>query len=179
MVGSVSPDQRCALYFSGLDALEQRVEEERLLTIARNLQPPSVHGPVQGQTPIDKQDIVPRVAAKRHVGTAVGYRLYLKAVLADQYVLPYGSGAGDVEAITDRRRETRCRTKGVGQPPLCQAHQHRQRALGHSGSRIEGRTNIPPMHYELLEPEAHVITCGQDATTMEAGLVPVLSLQAH
>src|SRR6266571_3815314 len=109
MVGSVSPDQRCALHFPGLDALEQRVEEERLPAIAFKPQPPSVHGPVQGQTPIDKQDIVPRVAAKRHVGTAVGYRLYLKAVLADQYVLPYGGGAEDVEAITNRGRETRCR----------------------------------------------------------------------
>src|SRR6266481_8927024 len=51
----------------GLDALEQHIEEERLLAIALNLQPSSIHSPVQGQPSIDEQDIVPRVAAERHV----------------------------------------------------------------------------------------------------------------
>jgi hypothetical protein len=45
---SGNTDSHQEVQVPGLDALKQRREEGCLLAVARNLQPPSVYGPVQG-----------------------------------------------------------------------------------------------------------------------------------
>src|SRR5262249_29840744 len=86
--GSTSPNWRGNGGAQHLDALEQRREEAGLLAVALNLQPPGVHGPVQRQTSIDEQDIIPCAAVERHVSDAVSRRPKMKTLLAHQYILP-------------------------------------------------------------------------------------------
>src|SRR5215470_5303651 len=86
--GSTSPNWRGNCGAQHLDALEQRREEAGLLAVALDLQPPGVHGPVQRQTSIDEQDIIPRAAVECHVSDAVSRGHKMKAILAHQYILP-------------------------------------------------------------------------------------------
>src|SRR5688572_7819915 len=131
------------------------------------------------QAPVDKQQIVSGCAAEGHVSSAVGYRRCLKAVLTDQHVLVDGDRASDVKAIPHRRSEAWGRAKGVGQPALCYAHQNGQGAFRDRRGGVESRAHVPAMNSQLLEPESHVVTQRQYATTMEAGLVPVRGVQAQ